>query len=337
MGTQKTNLPDHDSGVAINTESQQDDMIEISGRKLRRVSPEEMQRKIVEETIARGADTPLSPSVPRVPDNMAKEIENMIPEYMKTEHNKTQQNNTDRDNNLPIDPRTISMLGEEIKQAKMKGDEDLANKLQHMLERAITNDSVERKHKPKKTHPVLNKLKQTLGLQKIKPLTVEWGGFKWLFYPSNAVLDAWVYQMMGAHNFSALKICSMLVGLDDTPLYDVLSVDLVANYTTQEGEEMLDVPVYVKICDMCGIEIEVKSEKCHNCGSQQDLYDMPIDLRLYCANQFHEWLIKNFGPYEDLADLLSFVQQQMKDRLNNKDELYPFLKNSPSISTMIQD
>jgi hypothetical protein len=229
----------------------------------------------------------------------------------------------------------IALLSDQIAKARRSGNEELAGELKETLTRLIGASTIQRIRKPKQESQVLTKLKNNLGLSRIKPTTIEWANFNWHFHPAPHAVDKWVTAMTstGVHNFSALKVAAALVGLDDEPLYKVFNVTVVADYQAADTEgQMISVPLYQKFCDSCGTELTLDTEKCPTCSTLIDKFTMPLALRMQCVEAAYTFFQDSFGPYEELGDLYNLMRAVMPDRIVDQATLYPFLEVSRKLT-----
>jgi hypothetical protein len=57
---------------------------------------------------------------------------------------------------------------------------------------------------------------------------------------------------------------------------------------------------------------------------------MPLPLRLRSADAVNQFFQNEFGPYEQLIELYDLLIVAMPDRIKNHNDIYPFLKVSPT-------
>jgi hypothetical protein len=223
----------------------------------------------------------------------------------------------------------IGLLNRQAVQAEADGNIVGARALREAMENMASASEMQRKYEPKEDHPILQKLKGNLGLEKIKPIRKEWAGLFWNCYPSNTVLDAWFFenQWDDRGNFAQLKLATYCVGIDDVPLYQVFSVPLehTHNVVGEDGTiREVTIKPYRKYCKVCGIEVEVAVESCNNCGANQDPFAVPLSLRLHCAEKLYTFFQEDFGPTEKLEVLVGQLRMEgLKDRIVDGAELYP--------------
>ncbi len=241
-----------------------------------------------------------------------------------------------RVNAIPMNEETASViktLTDRISRAQREGDLMTARELQGVLANITEAVDTKRVHEPKGRHPVMAKLAQSLGLEKIKPAEVEWAGAKWHFRPANSLLDVWLRENLWSNkeNLPFLRIASNLVGIDDTPLYEVFSLDLKHTYAydAADGPQTVDVNPYQKFCETCFAEVALASDKCTSCGASQSPFNMPLALRLLCAERFYRYVQEEFGPVEHLVQLMVLMREAMPDRLVDGESLYPLAVLSP--------
>jgi len=230
---------------------------------------------------------------------------------------------------------TFEYLSGAEKQAREQGDFGAAAQARNMINKLQDDYKFRQNSEAKMEHPALTKLLTNLGLKKIKQTPIEWGGSKWTFAATNAELDYWVTKNMDEEgmNIIALSISAGLVGLDDVPLYEVLNVPLTKNFevasldaTDEDNEQKQEVTLdlYQKYCT-CGNQITVSSEECPICGASQDVFDIPLHLRMVCAQRFNQLLSEKFGAYEALPQLQRLRRDAMKDRRLDARELFPLV------------
>jgi hypothetical protein len=195
--------------------------------------------------------------------------------------------------------------------------------------------NVQEKARPAGRSPVLQRMVEHFGLEKIKPVEIEWGGFRWRFAPTSTRLDLWIGEKLAGngYNAAALLVAAGTVGIDGEPIYKVLNVPLSKEYEISDLSKTVTktvtLPLYNKRCN-CGNEVAVEANKCKSCGAQVDPFDLPLELRVEVADRLYRFLEENFGAYEELAELVTLKDQQMKNRVLNRGELYPFLPKKPS-------
>ena len=320
MSTQHT-------GKKPNTE----EVVNIAGREMRPANLGEEMRRSIEERqgdYPEGEYNPMMPP-PQMQPGSKEQVDKMLPGFLQEQQtapaapNKEEQKKTERKEAL------ATMLSEEYLEARTQGDNLRADKLKGLIGDALGDVGPKRVRKAKPVHPALHKLRQNLGLQRIPPTTVEWAEQKWHFAPAPPTIDQWAIQVaeQGISNYSILKLAGSIVGIDEAPLYEVFGIDLVAEYQPTDNSQPIFVQLYEKQCDACGETIAVSATECPACDSLHDPFDMPLDLRLRCADEMHKFFTKDFGPYEQLRQLYTKMREEMKDRLADGQELYgPFLK-----------
>ena len=321
----------------------------VAGRKVHRVSHEELMSLHNEETGGVPLHESYFASEKGIPSQqeidqqnrsgfLEDEVDSLTPDWMRKKKSASTPPNADTtsDSSPQVDFGTakdtsdiIQGLARKAAQCQADGDIMGAKALRDTISELTNAVRMERIFKPKTAHPTLNKLKASLGLYKIKPHSVEWGGMLWNCYPSNMVLDAWVMDNSwdDNRNFASLRIAAYCVGIDDVPLYEVFQIPLVYEYNVEmEGElEGQKVPVkpYTKRCSNCGIEVKIPDTECTNCGATLDPFKMPLALRVRCAESLYNFFQEDFGPTERLTVLAGKIRQEMKDRMVDADELYP--------------
>jgi hypothetical protein len=226
----------------------------------------------------------------------------------------------------------ISLLSDQMSTARRSGNEDLANELKEILNKILgAAQRVHRVRKPKKESNVLSRLKADLGIQRIKSVNIEWAGYTWNFAPPPAAMDRWLLAMAasgGANLYSVLKISISLVGIDNEPLWKVLGIALDADYKQENSDALIRMPLYNRLCHACGFDIGFEEDKCAQCGALLNHYAMPLSLRLRCADAINSFFQDDFGPYEQLEELYTLMRDAMPDRINDRGDIYPFLKVS---------
>jgi len=226
---------------------------------------------------------------------------------------------------------TFEYLAEVERRSRNEGDLASAAQARNMSVKLQDSFIINPRSKTKMEHPALTKLLTNLGLKKISHTPIEWGGSTWIFSATNAQLDYWVSNSMDKDglNIVALTISASVVGLDDVPVYEVLNIPLkkkfeVASLDNPDETTEVEIVLYKKYCT-CGNQIEIDIEECPLCGASQDKFEMPLDLRLMCANRFNQMLTEQFGAYEALPQLLRLRREHMKDRRLDAKELYPLV------------
>ena len=184
-------------------------------------------------------------------------------------------------------------------------------------------------------HPALQKLLQNLGLERIKNQEIDWGGSRWMFAPTNPRLDKWVQVNTSPDglNIGALLIAASTVALDGVAIYRVLGIPAERAYEISPHDNPLItktvlVRQFKRQCS-CGAVVLVNTDTCELCGTSLDPFDIPTELRLECCKLFYNILEEKFGAYEELINLVELRDKVMKDRIINRDELYPLLTPSP--------
>lgn len=228
----------------------------------------------------------------------------------------------------------ITLLSDQINMAHRANNEELASALDETLAKLMkTQQSLKKVRKQKKESPTLTRLKADLGLQRIKPVVIEWAGYKWHFAPAPAAMDRWLLAMTandGANMYSVLKIAISLVGIDDEPLWKVMGIELEADYRQDGSESIVRVPYYKRLCSSCGNDVGFENDRCSQCGTLLDAFSMPLPLRLRSADAVNQFFQNEFGPYEQLIELYDLLIVAMPDRIKNHNDIYPFLKVSPT-------
>lgn len=351
-------------------------MEEIAGHQVRRVDHEELMRIHDEET----GGAPLFENFVSPNDQamaqarrasqmgqMQQEVDEMTPEWMRERRaappgppgpgpaSSPEATPAPRETTYDGMPRldmggaeeavgVLKALNHRATEAQAEGDIMGAKALRDAIQSIAGASDMKRRYKPTMEHPVLQKLKSSLGLQKIEPVRKEWAGMAWNCYPANVILDAWFLDNVwdDQRNFSPLKLATYCVGLDDIPLYAVFGIPLEHEYEVTvpdpEGniiKQKLKVSPYRKLCKTCGIEVKIDPEltKCVNCGALVDPFLMPMPLRLRCAETLYTFLQEEFGPTERLDGLVSELRDMIADRYVDMDELYPLAKLSDEAPT----
>lgn len=230
--------------------------------------------------------------------------------------------------------RLLETLLARVAKARNEGDFKLASELMAMAQETLASSNLKRTAPVKDRHPALQKLLSNLGLEKIKPVDVEWLGSTWRFAARTQMLDWWVGANMGPDGLEITYclIAAGLIGLDGVPLYKVFNIPLTSTYTL-EREDMnglpvtIDIPIYQKTCESCASEVNVDAESCQFCGALLDPFDVPADLRLKYAISTKKLLQEKIGiSAKDLKHLLYLYRKEQKDKELNKEELYPLLR-----------
>jgi hypothetical protein len=219
--------------------------------------------------------------------------------------------------------------------AKLSGDPEKATQTSSLLGSLKSQVNVKERAASQGRSPVLQRLVEHFGLEKIKPAEVEWGGFKWRFAPTNTRMDLWVGDKLAGngYNAAALLIAAGVVGIDGEPIYRVMNVPLTKEYEISDlaatVTQAITLPLYNKRCT-CGREVDLLVERCDACGGSVDPFELPIELRIESAERLYRFLEESFGVYEELADLVQLKDKLMKNRIIDRDELYPFLPKTLS-------
>lgn len=341
MATQKTNL----SGRKPPQDETQDtgevgESVNIGGRDMERVDMRNTLHKAMQDIHANPNANAMRPG-PTPPSTASKEeVDRALPDFLRDQETQqvsppTAAGSEQVKGLTPEQSEFAHQLAQKIVEAKTDGREEAAKELEDLLGQLMGQLEPKRIRAKKETHPALQKLRRNLGLQRINPATVEWCGTKWHLYPPPPALDYWVAQMVEQNlgTYAALKLAAGIVGLDDAPLYDVFGVELRAEYQPPDGSKSVSVKLYEKRCDGCSEIIEVDAKECDACGSLHDPFEMPLNLRVRCAELMNRHFSEDFGPYEDLHRLLDLVREEMPDRVVSKEQLYPFLELSPTSSS----
>ncbi len=236
--------------------------------------------------------------------------------------------------------RLIEALGARAAEARNEGNLKLAAELTGMAQQILAGVDVKRTQPKKERHPTKHKLLSAFGLEKIKRKELEWCGFKWLFGPRPRTLDFWIADNTGPNNteFNTAYIASGVLGIDGDPLYKVFNVALSASYTVTVPSNLegipsvtkdLKLPVYRKTCESCSIEVDITDDVCPTCGAELDPFDVPIELRIKCADVFKRFIVEKLGWDDgDLEPLVTLYRENLKDPRFDKEEVYPLLKLS---------
>ncbi|KKN20148.1 hypothetical protein LCGC14_0938590 [marine sediment metagenome] len=321
MPTQRTGLSGNQPPTEQPEISAVGESVEVAGRRMERVD----LRNELHQTMRTGGHqdpnaTPMNPG-PRGPSIEAKDaVGHAVPEFLQEEESSPPAGIS------PEQSQMANLLAQRIVEAQSDGREEAAGELKDMLGKMMGEMEPKRLRVQRETHPALLKLRRNLGLQKIPPVTIEWCNTKWHFAPPPPALDRWVADMTesGLGSYSALKLAAAVIGLDGAPLYNVFGVELRASYAPPDGSATVEVRLYEKRCDACNEIIEVDAQKCEACGSLHDPFEMPLNLRVRCAELMHRHFSEEFGPYEDLRHLHLKMRDKMADRMVDKATLYPF-------------
>lgn len=315
--------------------AQPGEAVEIAGKTVQRVDLRNELHRAMEENpdIDNPHANAMNPPPPAASQATKEAIDRALPDFLREQ---AQEDKTDEAVVAEDQPDLAGLLVQRIKEAQQDGRDEAAQELKDMLSKMLGNAGPTRVRDKKEPHPALLKLRRNLGLERIKPTIVEWCGTKWHFAPPPATLDRWVAEMtdQGLGTYAALKLAASTVGLDGAPLYDVFGVELRALFTPPDDDEgePVTVRLYEKRCDGCGETIEVDTQECFACGSLHDPFEMPLNLRVRCAEMMNRHFAEEFGPYEDLDKLFTKMRGQMPDRVDSKEKLYPFPELSPTSS-----
>jgi hypothetical protein len=231
----------------------------------------------------------------------------------------------------------LGILAQKAAKAQAEGDLSTAREIRDTISKVSSSYQVRRDYKPKKRHPVMQKLLKHLGLEKIETPAVDWAGFKWHCMPANMILDMWLANTLweDRQNIALLKVATTVVGVDGTPMYDFMAIPTTHTYLVQEEDEKgntIEAPITVtpfpKYCSTCGAEIQLSDESCSNCRASQNPMDMPVSLRVTCAERLYHFFLEEFGPAENLVVLMGEIRNLMKDRVADSEELFPLAQLS---------
>jgi len=253
--------------------------------------------------------------------------------------------------NMEEAARILEALIRKANKARGEGDLKTAAELTTIAQKIVASSQLKRQQTKKERHPALKKLLNNLGLEKIQHTDIEWLGSKWRFAARPAPLDYWLGANTGPEGLelNAAIVAAGLVGLDDEegvmhPIWEVHNISLSAHYEFEVPgpdenlppvTEDVDIPVYHKMCESCSVEIPVESEACEVCGAAVDLYDLPVDLRIRCAEASFKLLTEKLClDALDLSDLVTKYREAMPDRKFDKEEVFPFVKLLPKRSEM---
>jgi hypothetical protein len=220
-------------------------------------------------------------------------------------------------------------------EAKLSGNMDRATQTTALMGALKEGYQVNEARAPQGRHPVLQRLVEHFGLEKIKPAEVEWAGFKWRFAPTSTKLDLWMHDNLNAsgYNAAALLLATSVVGIDGEPVYKVLNIPLHRKFTIKDKKGLASKEVTTSLYDKecsCGATVSVDAPVCQGCGAAQDVFSFPLNLRIECAIRLNKFFEEQFGAYEELAELVNLRDGLMKNRILNKAELYPFLPKTQS-------
>jgi hypothetical protein len=219
--------------------------------------------------------------------------------------------------------------------AKASGDPERASQTASMLGALKGQVNVQEKQAQAGRSPVLQRMVEHFGLEKIKPVDIEWAGFRWRFAPTTTKLDLWIGEKLAGngYNAAALLVAAGTVGIDGEPIYKVLNIPLSKEYEISDLSKTVTkrvtLPLYNKRCS-CGNDVAIEATRCGACGAQLDPFELPLELRVEAADRLYRFLEENFGAYEELSELVTLKDKQMKNRVMNRDELYPFLRKKQS-------
>lgn len=239
--------------------------------------------------------------------------------------------------------QVIEALINKAAKHRYEGDLKTSAELTALARDIIEAGKVKRVQPQKERHPALQRLLSNIGIEKIKPVTIPWMGSTWVFAPRPETMDFWVAENIteGGLDLSLILIAASLVGLGidepnadpPDPLWKVLNIGLTASYEMEKESEIDGVPsdtkpytiqVYHKTCESCAMQVPVQDDTCATCGAKQDIYDVPLDLRLRYAVLMKQFLQEKLGiSTKILSDLVTKMRTQMKDRRLDKEELYP--------------
>ena len=355
--TQRTNIrskaPGHGNHAGAPAANHHGEEVEIAGKTVRRVDMRsEMNRAMQENPDPENPHAnAMNPGPLRPSQTTREEIDRAVPDFLRDQEpgqaatpqagQPAAQQGSNPSDAVSLDqPDMANVLMQRIKEAQQDGRDEAAKELQDMLSKMLGNLGPTRVRKKKAAHPALLKLKRNLGLERIKPVIVPWCDIDWHVAPPPATLDRWVAGMVeqGLGTYAAFKLAASITGLDGAPLYEVFGLDIRASFVPPadpgepEGEPVV-VRLYEKRCDGCGEILEVDAKDCFACGTLHDPFDMPLNLRVRCAEMMNRHFAENFGPYEDLQQLLVKVRAEMPDRVDSKEKLYPFPELLPTSSS----
>ena len=261
------------------------------------------------------------------------------------------------DPSIPVDAgnmeeaaRVLEALVRKSNQARREGDLKTAAELTTIAQKIVAGSNLKRQQIRKERHPALRKLLTNLGLEKIKHTDVKWLGSTWRFAARPAPLDYWLGANTGPEGLelNAAIVAAGLVGLDDEegimhPIWKVHNISLTARYEFEVPglddlppvTEEVNIPVYHKLCEGCSLEVDVENEACPVCNNVLDPYDLPIDLRIRCAESSFKLLTEKLClDALDLGDLVNKYREAMPDRKFDKEEVFPFVKLLPKRKEM---
>jgi hypothetical protein len=339
------------------------DVQELAGRKVRAITPDDLARahqqyapgtRITGERVPApdGMRTePIPQPYPQQDPSDAAQAQRLIPPAFRGQPQTAQvqeqttgyqqaapASNEKQQETIQEVTRAVSAfeyLSKMDREAKASGDPERASQTASMLGALKGQVSVQEKHAQAGRSPVLQRMVEHFGLEKIKSVDIEWGGFKWRFAPTNTRLDLWIGEKLAGngYNAAALLVAAGTVGIDGEPIYKVLNVPLAKEYEISDLAKTITktvtLPLYNKRCN-CGNDVAIEADKCKSCGAQVDPFDLPLELRVESAERLYRFLEEKFGAYEELAELVTLKDQQMKNRVINRGELYPFLLKKPS-------
>jgi hypothetical protein len=328
---------------------------ELAGRKVRPMSPQDLSRahqqingeRLPDES---GMKTEQAPRQQRAEQaGMAAQAQRLLPEAFRQQEPSQPSRSPATPAQSQEEAQTLQETHQQVsraasafeylvkvdREAKASGDPEKAAQTSALLGTIKSQVNIKERSSTPGRSPVLQRLVEHFGLEKIKPAEVEWGGFKWRFAPTNTRMDLWVGAKLAGngYNAAALLIAAGVVGIDGEPIYRVMNIPLSKDYEisdlTKTVTKAITLPLYNKRCT-CGREVDLTVDKCEACGCQIDPFELPIELRIESAERLYRFLEENFGVYEELAELVEQKDKLMKNRVINRDELYPFLPKKPS-------
>lgn len=242
--------------------------------------------------------------------------------------------------------KVIEGLLDKARALEQQGDLKAAAELRAMATRIVNATKVKRVQEEQPRHPALAKLLNNFGLEKIEPASVSWLGIKWVFAARPEKVDMWVAQQVQADitDMNACLLAGSLVGMgvdeegapSPDPLWKVYNISLMVNYEVEaDGEEgvasdtqPLKVQVYHKTCESCANEVPVQSEVCSICGALQDIFDVPLNLRLRYAQQTKRYFQEKLGLGSmELGVLVDEMGKHLKDRQLDREEIFPLAQS----------
>jgi hypothetical protein len=283
------------------------------------------------------------------PDELLKNYKKKEEESKSTTPTETSSIDDDTDEPIQIDPgqageavRLVESLVNKATQLRNEGDLRQASELTAIATRIVNAAKVKRKQPEQPRHPALAKLLNNFGLERIEPVKISWMGSVWVFAPRPEQIDFWIGREV-QDDASLLNICLIagsLVGLGvdepgadpPAPLWEVFNINLKASYEMEvpAGEglpsdtEMFEVQVYHKVCESCSNETPVQSTKCEICGAMQDVFDVPLNLRLRYAQTTKHYLQEKMGlGAMEWGVLVDEMREKLPDRQLDREEVYP--------------